>query len=82
MSLGMMQGVVDVLGCAAGVASAIAWFMSAAVKLPAPGSYWDQIPMDDPFFTALRKGARINTYAAAFSGIAALCAAAKFVWNL
>ena len=54
--------------------AAALWFLSAAKPLPEMGTYWDRTPSSDPFYVALRASARLNRWAAFFSGLAAVCA--------
>jgi hypothetical protein len=51
------------------------WFKSAGVKVPAPGTYWDQTPESDAWLIATRKSARFNRIAATFAGLSALSSA-------
>jgi hypothetical protein len=37
------------------------------------GSYWDFVPERDPFYRAVKFSARMNRWAAGFSGLSALC---------
>lgn len=48
------------------------WFASAYGKLPPPVAYWDRTPSKDPFYNAVKFSARMNKYAAIFSGLSAL----------
>ena len=48
------------------------WFRSAAVKLPAPGMYWDEMPETDPWLQATRAAARFNRLGAMWAGVSAL----------
>lgn len=57
--------------------AAIFWFCSALGKLPPIVSYWDYAPNDDPFYAAMIYSARMNKYAAIFSGLSAMCMAAQ-----
>lgn len=54
--------------------AAIFWFLSAYGKLPPIVAYFDSTPETDPFFRAVKFSARMNTWAAGFSGLSALCA--------
>ncbi len=56
----------------AGIAAAF-WFMSAYRDLPQIATFWVSTPIDDPFFQGLRFSARMNTWAALFSGLSAVC---------
>jgi hypothetical protein len=59
-------------------AAALYWFKSAAVKLPAPGTYWDSMPESDPWLIATRNAARFNRTGAVFAGLSALSTALTF----
>ena len=45
-------------------------------------TYWNGSPPSDPFFMALQAGVRLNRWAAAFAGIAALLQAVASVLPL
>jgi hypothetical protein len=53
--------------------AALFWFLSARGELPPMVSYFDQAPASDPLYAALKFSARMNSIAAIFSGLAALC---------
>jgi hypothetical protein len=55
--------------------AALFWFMSAAGKLPPMIAYWDSTPTNDPYYVAIAHSARLNRFAAGFSGLSALCLA-------
>jgi hypothetical protein len=55
--------------------AAVFWFLSAATPPPAPVTYYGGPPPSDPFFASLVFGGNMNRWAAAFSGLSALCAA-------
>jgi len=59
--------------------AAVFWFASAARDLPAMVTYWGGAPPDDPFFASIRSSARLNRWAAFFSGLSALCFSGHFV---
>ena len=59
--------------------AAVFWFLSAYGKTPPMVSYWDSVPETDPFYKAVRYSVRMNKWAAIFSGLSALCAAAIIV---
>jgi hypothetical protein len=64
------------LGLAGAVFAFVAaafWFLSAARKLPPIVAHWDETPTNDPFYAGLISSANLNTWAAAFSGLSALC---------
>lgn len=54
--------------------AAVIWFLSAAKPLPEMVTYWDGTPPDDAFYVALQASAKLNRWAALFSGLAAACA--------
>jgi hypothetical protein len=56
--------------------AAVFWFLSAYGKVPPMISYWDQVPENDPYYRAVKYSIRMNKWAATFSGLSALCAAA------
>jgi hypothetical protein len=53
--------------------AAVFWFLSAFRSLPVMGQYFDHVPPNDPFYQAIKSSARMNTCAAVFSGLSALC---------
>lgn len=53
--------------------AAIFWFLSSYEKLPKMTGYWGSTPESDAFFQAVKFSARMNKWAAIFSGISALC---------
>ena len=59
--------------------AAIFWFLSAFGKTPPMISYWDSTPEKDPFYKAVKYSARMNTWAAIFSGLSALCVAGAII---
>ena len=59
--------------------AAVFWYLSAQLEVPPPRAYFDQAPPDDPFFTAIRTGARMNQWAASFSAASALCASLRIM---
>jgi hypothetical protein len=48
------------------------WLLSAAGELPPMVAYFDRTPATDPLYRKLKFSARMNTVAAACSGVAAL----------
>jgi hypothetical protein len=63
----------DILAAAFAGIAAVFWFASAWGTLPPMLTYWDGAPANDPFYSAIRFSAQMNTIAAAFSGLSALC---------
>lgn len=64
------------LDTAAAVAAFVAaafWFASAYGKLPKMISYWGYTPETDPYYLAIQFSAKMNRWAAGFSGLSALC---------
>ena len=55
--------------------AAFFWFLSSYGKMPPMVDYWDSVPETDPFYLAVKFSARMNKWAALFSGLSALCAA-------
>jgi hypothetical protein len=56
--------------------AAVFWFISAANQPPPMVTYWDGAPPTDTFYASLAFGARMNRWAAFFSGLSAVCASA------
>jgi hypothetical protein len=73
-----LNHLLDIAIAATALVAAVFWFLSAYGKLPPMVTYWNLAPVDDPFFTAIKFSAKMNRWAAGFSGLSALCAAAKF----
>jgi hypothetical protein len=67
----------DIVAALSAFVAAVFWFVSAYGKLPPMLPYWDAIPEDDPFYMAVKFSARMNRWAAGFSGLSALCMSAK-----
>jgi hypothetical protein len=74
-----MEFWLDVGAAACAIGAAIFWFMSAYGKLPPMGMYWDAAPPNDPFYIAIKFSAKMNRWAAGFSGLSALCMAIKIM---
>jgi hypothetical protein len=53
--------------------AAVFWFLSAFGQLPQMVTYLGYTPEWDPFYSTLRFSAHMNTFAAALSGLSALC---------
>jgi hypothetical protein len=68
----------DGFGATFALAAALAWFYSAARNPPQMRTYWDAAPPNDPLVTWMQESARMNRWAALFSGLAALCAMLHF----
>ncbi len=52
--------------------AAVFWFVSAKGRLPPMGPYWDAAAPSDPFHVAAKFSARMNSWAAVFTGLSAL----------
>jgi hypothetical protein len=63
----------DILTAVFAVVAAGFWFASAAEALPPMLSYWGGVPVNDPFYSAIRFSAKMNAFAAVFSGVSAVC---------
>jgi hypothetical protein len=74
-----MEKWLDVATAVSAIFAAAFWFASAYGKLPPMGMYWDAAPPDDPFYIAVKFSAKMNRWAAALSGVSALCMAFKIV---
>jgi hypothetical protein len=70
----------DVTAAVFAFISAIFWFLSAAGRLPPMVAYWDSTPPTDPFFSAVRFSARMNTVAAIASGISAVLIGVRLIF--
>jgi hypothetical protein len=63
----------DIVAAVSAFLAAVFWFLSAYGKLPPMLPYWDEVPEHDPFYRAVKFSARMNRWAAGFSGMSALC---------
>jgi hypothetical protein len=52
--------------------AAVFWFASAFGEVPRVAIYWDHAPENDPFSQSIKFSARMNVWAASFSGASAL----------
>jgi hypothetical protein len=59
------------------LSAAVFWFLSASKDVPTLETYWDAVPTNHPFITAMRFTAKMNRWAAILSGLSALCVAAS-----
>jgi hypothetical protein len=74
-----MAKVLQLAGGVFGLIAAALWFWSAARRLPRAVTYFDYTPDDDPRERAIRFSARLNAWAAFFTGLsAALTGASAF----
>ncbi|HZP69245.1 MAG TPA: hypothetical protein VFB29_04815 [Pseudolabrys sp.] len=69
----------DIGAATTAFAAAVFWFISARGKLPAMVAYYDFTPPNDPFYMAVKFSAKMNRFAAFFSGLSALCMGIKIV---
>ncbi len=72
-----MRGYLDLATALFALAAAVLWFLSAYGDLPPTLTYWDATPPSDPSRMAVEESARLNSIAAALSGLSALCAFAS-----
>ena len=63
----------DIASALFALGAAIFWFLSAYGTLPHNLIYLGTDPEADPFYSAIKHGAEMNTWAAALSGCSALC---------
>ena len=63
----------DIVAALSAFVAAVFWFLSAYGRLPPMITYWGSAPAHDPFYTAVKFAARMNSWAAGFSGLSALC---------
>jgi Na+/proline symporter len=66
-----MQKWLDIGAAILAFAAAVFWFLSAYGKLPPMVAYFDQAPASDPFYQAVKFSAKMNQWAAGFSGASA-----------
>ena len=64
--------ILNIVAALAALAAAFFWFQSAAVRLPPTPIAFDVTAKNDKLHEALQSAARLNRWAAAFSGISAL----------
>jgi hypothetical protein len=64
----------SVVAAGAAAASAVFWFLSAWVTVPAFETYWGGMPPTAPYQVAANAVARWNFWAAVFAAVAAACA--------
>jgi hypothetical protein len=76
-SSGMLKIGLDVASAVFALLAAYFWLQSAKTDVPAPGTYWDGTPENDPFLVAFRTAARQSRNAAMCAGASALLAAAS-----
>jgi hypothetical protein len=62
----------DIAAALLALVAAVFWFLSAYGKLPPMITYLGWTPDDDPFYQAVKFSAKMNKYAAGFSGASAL----------
>jgi hypothetical protein len=67
-----MGRLLDALTALFAFGAAVFWFLSAYGKLPPMVTYFDFTPESDPFLRQLEFSARMNSIAAAYSGVSVL----------
>lgn len=72
-----MQQALNVLTGLSALIAAILWFWAASDALPRMKSYYDSAPPDDPFYVAVKRSAKLNAWAAVFTGLSAFLAFVK-----
>jgi hypothetical protein len=72
-----MEKWLDMGAAALALVAAFFWFLSAYGKLPPMLTSWGSVPTDDSFYQAVKFSAAMNTVAAVFSGLSALCVGVK-----
>jgi hypothetical protein len=68
-----METALDIAAALQALLAAVFWFLSAYGKLPAMVPHYNQTPDNDPFYQAVKFSAKMNRWAALFSGGSALC---------
>jgi hypothetical protein len=71
-----MQKWFEIAAAVFAFAAAGFWFASAYGKVPEMLTYWGSTPESDPFFQSIKFSTQMNRYAAALSGLSALCMSA------
>jgi hypothetical protein len=70
----MWEPIFNTFGTIAALLAAGLWFRSAALPLPPQRHVWNSLPPEqDEFYQSLLAAARWNRWAAACSGVSALC---------
>jgi hypothetical protein len=77
-----MGSALNLLIAFSALTAAILWFWSASVTLPRLKSYWDSAPPDDPFYVAVKRSAKLNAWAAGFSGLSAFLVFVKMALSI
>jgi hypothetical protein len=70
-----MAVVANLLAALFAFGAAAFWFASARVKIPAPETYWDQMPETAPFLIAFRRSISLSRNAAICAAISAILTA-------
>lgn len=74
--------ILDVSAALFAFSAAVFWFISAYGELPPIVPYWDETPKDDPYYKAIKFSAKMNQWAAGFSGLSVLCMSIRLVFAL
>jgi hypothetical protein len=74
-----METLLDTLAALFALGAAAFWFLSAYGELPPMLSYWDATPANDPFTVGIKYSAKMNRWAAALSGLSAVCVPLKLL---
>ncbi len=69
----MKVRLLDIASASFAFLAAFFWFLSAYGKLPQNLIYLGSDPEADPFYSAIKYSAGMNTWAAVLSGCSALC---------
>jgi hypothetical protein len=67
----MTMASMDIAAMLFSAGAALLWFPSAVGDLPPLVPYFDKAPPTDPLYMSLKRSARLNRWAAGFSGLAA-----------
>jgi hypothetical protein len=59
--------------------AAVFWFLSASGTVAPMLAYWGGTPPSDPFYSAIKSAAAMNSCAAVLSGISALLKVSSFI---
>jgi hypothetical protein len=66
-----MEKWLDIGAAGFALVASVFWFLSAYGNLPPMMTYWTSTPSDDPFYSAVKFSARVNSWAAGLSGVSA-----------
>ena len=76
-----VKGYLDLATALFALVAAVFWFLSAYGKVPPMLAYWDATPATDPYRKAVERAARLNSIAAALSGLSASSASQLSDWT-